>query len=118
MRFAFVGAPEFAARVLTQLDEIGRRPCLVVSQPDRPKGRGRKTCAASCHRRLLGSWACPSSRWRMSMLPSSVAAIAASGATTLVVAAFGQILSPATLQRFLCLNVHASLLPRIAEPLP
>jgi methionyl-tRNA formyltransferase len=43
--------------------------------------------------------------------PESLARIADSGATTLVVAAFGQILRPVLLERFLCLNVHGSLLP-------
>ena len=41
MRFAFAGTPEFGAHVLRDLLDRGLRPVLVVSQPDRPAGRGR-----------------------------------------------------------------------------
>jgi methionyl-tRNA formyltransferase len=110
VRFVFVGTPDFASRVLTHLDDIGRRPCLVISQPDRPKGRGQKTCRpeAIAAAEALGI---PHVQVDDINTSETIACIADTGAATLVVAAFGQILRPALLERFLCLNVHASLLP-------
>ena len=117
MRFVFAGTPEFAARVLTHLDDIGRRPCLVVSQPDRPKGRGQKTSppeAIEAAERL----GIPHVQVDDINSPESVACLTGTGSTTLVVAAFGQILRPALLERFLCLNVHGSLLPAFRGAAP
>ena len=45
MDFAFAGSPDFAAWVLSDLAGVGRLPSLVISQPDRPRGRGRKVGA-------------------------------------------------------------------------
>lgn len=117
MRFAFAGTPDFAARVLRHLCESGRHPCLVISQPDRPKGRGRKACAPEVVRAAQGlclPWI------QVDDVNSSetISAISGSGATVLIVAAFGQILRPSVLDRFLCLNVHASLLPKYRGAAP
>jgi methionyl-tRNA formyltransferase len=117
VRFVFAGTPDFAARVLTHLDDIGRRPCLVVSQPDRPKGRGQKTSppeAIEAAKRL----GIPHVQVDDINSPQSIACLTDTGSTTLVVAAFGQILRPALLERFLCLNVHGSLLPAFRGAAP
>jgi methionyl-tRNA formyltransferase len=110
VRFVFAGTPAFASRVLTHLDDIGRRPCLVISQPDRPKGRGQKTCRPEA---IEAAQELGITHVQVDDInaPEAIACIGDTGATTLVVAAFGQILRPALLERFLCLNVHASLLP-------
>jgi methionyl-tRNA formyltransferase len=117
VRFAFAGTPDFAARVLAHLDDIGRRPCLVISQPDRPKGRGRATCPPEAIE--------AAARLRIPYIqvadvnsPDIAARIAGSGATALVVVAFGQILRAALLNEFLCLNVHGSLLPAFRGAAP
>ncbi len=117
MKFAFVGTPDFAARVLTQLDDIGRRPCLVVSQPDRPKGRGRKTCPPEA---IEAAQKLGIAHVQVDDINSSdsVAYIAGTGATALVVAAFGQVFGPSLLERFICLNVHGSLLPEYRGAAP
>ena len=117
MRFAFAGTPDFAARVLAHLDDIGRRPCLVISQPDRPKGRGRATCppeAIEAAARLQ----IPYVQVADVNSPETAARIAGSGASALVVVAFGQILRAALLNEFLCLNVHGSLLPAFRGAAP
>lgn len=110
MDFALAGTPEFAAWVIGDLESLGRRPTLVVSQPGRPRGRGRRPAdppAAAAARRL--GIACIQAE---DINDAWVAdRIRESGATTLVVAAFGQILRPPLLDSFLCLNIHASLLP-------
>lgn len=110
MSFVFAGTPDFAARVLRELEESGRRPALVVSQPDRPRGRGRKTCPppAAEEAERLGI---PVLKIDDLNTPDTLEVMTATGARTLVVAAFGQMLRPEVLERFLCLNVHASLLP-------
>lgn len=110
MNFVFVGTPDFAAQVLRHLDDLGRRPALVLSQPDRPRGRGRRpaTPAAVAMARHLSI-----DTVQVDDINSveSVARIGATGAEVVVVAAFGQMLKPVLLDSFLCLNIHASLLP-------
>ncbi len=110
MRFAFAGSPEFAAWVLEHLVSLGRRPTLVISRPDRPRGRGLRLAAPMV--------ALTASRLGLdcAQVPD-INALAvreqmrAVGVSTLVVASFGQILRRELLDSFLCLNLHASLLP-------
>lgn len=110
MNFAFAGSPRFAAWVLSDLDSLGRRPCLVVSQPDRPQGRGRRPAPppAAAEAARLGLECLQTEDVNS---PAVLEHLRAAGAATLVVAAFGQMLSPALLEAVLCLNIHASLLP-------
>jgi methionyl-tRNA formyltransferase len=108
--FAFAGTPDFAAWVLSDLESLGRRPCLVISQPDRPRGRGRRaaTPPAVVEAGRLGI---PCLQAEDINEPVVAERLRERGAGTLVVAAFGQILKPALLESLLCLNIHASLLP-------
>jgi methionyl-tRNA formyltransferase len=121
MRLAFAGTPEFARVALDRLVGAGFDVALVLSQPDRPAGRGMKTLpspvrtAALAHGiavaqprglRLDGRFAEDAAAARAALLAARPEAI--------VVAAYGLIL-PAwllDLPRLGCLNVHASLLPR------
>lgn len=110
MNFAFAGTPDFAAWVLADLAASGRRPALVVSQPDRPRGRGRKPTAPPT--------VLEAERMGLECLqaenindPAVLSRLRAGGVSALVVAAYGQILKPPLLESLLCLNVHASLLP-------
>jgi len=110
VKFAFAGSPEFAAWVLEHLVSLGRRPALVISRPDRPRGRGRRLAAPMA--------AVTASRLGLdcAQVPN-INALAvreqmhAAGISALVVASFGQILKRELLESFLCLNLHASLLP-------
>ncbi len=117
MSFVFAGTPDFGARVLRGLADLGRVPALVVSQPDRPRGRGRKTCPPPVIEEAarLG---CPAMQVEDLNAPATISAMQATGADRLVVAAFGQLLREAVLERFLCLNVHASLLPKYRGAAP
>lgn len=110
MKFAFAGTPDFAAWVQTHLEEIGRRPSLVISQPDRPQGRGRKLCSPSVAQAARQSGT-PCIQVDDINTADVADALRQSGAKVLVVAAFGQLLKPRLLEEFLCLNIHASLLP-------
>ena len=110
MNFAFAGAPDFAAWTLDHLAGLGRRPCLVISQPDRPVGRGRRATAPAA--------AVAAHRLSLDLIqPDDISApevldrLRSAGADALVVAAFGQMLRKPLLDSLLCVNVHASLLP-------
>jgi methionyl-tRNA formyltransferase len=109
LRIGFAGTPEFAATLLTALIEGGFIPELVLTQPDRPTGRGRKT-RPSPVRRIADTAGIPVET------PSSLKneSLTAYELDLLIVAAYGLILPPHILAvpRLGCLNVHASLLPR------
>ncbi|MFH0916457.1 MAG: methionyl-tRNA formyltransferase [bacterium] len=117
MNFAFAGTPDFAAWVLADLAALSRRPAVVISQPDRPRGRGRKATPppAVLEADRLGL---ESVRVEDVNDPGVLARLETAGVSILVVGAFGQILKWPLLEAFLCLNVHASLLPAYRGPAP
>ncbi len=113
MKIVFAGTPEFAAVALRALVHAGHIMSLVLTQPDRPAGRGRKPRASAV--KLLAQ------EYGLSVLqPASlksdtvIAVIAAHEPEAMVVAAYGLIVPKALLDlpRLGCVNVHASLLPR------
>ena len=121
VRVAFLGSPDFAVPSLEALTAGPFRPVVVVTQPDRPAGRGRKLRPPPV-RQVADAAGIPvlqPSRLRES---SATAALAAYAPDLLVVVAYGQILRPEVLAlpRHGTLNVHASLLPRWrgAAPIP
>jgi methionyl-tRNA formyltransferase len=121
LRVAFAGTPEFAAVALRRLLEAGFDVPLVLTQPDRPAGRGLKLQASPVKQVAWGASiavAQPRSLRLDGKFPDDAAAartaLEAARPDALVVAAYGLIL-PAwvlALPRWGCLNVHASLLPR------
>ena len=121
LRVGFAGTPEFAAVALQAILDAGHPVPLVLTQPDRPAGRGMKL-AASAVKRLALSKELPVAQPRSLRLDgrfpeearAGQAALEAAAPDVLVVAAYGLIL-PAwvlALPRLGCLNIHASLLPR------
>ena len=108
-RLGFAGTPEFAATILARLIESGQAPVLVLTQPDRPVGRGQKPRPSPVKALATGHGIEVRS-------PTSLKAVdlAADGLDLLIVAAYGLLLPPHVLAapRLGCLNVHASLLPR------
>ncbi|NIC43004.1 methionyl-tRNA formyltransferase [Aquabacterium sp. A08] len=121
MRVAFAGTPEFAAVALDALLRAGFTVPLVLTQPDRPAGRGMKLQASPVKQlaqRHGIAVAQPRSLRLDGTYPEDAAAaqaaLQASGADAMVVAAYGLILPrwTLTLPRLGCLNIHASLLPR------
>jgi methionyl-tRNA formyltransferase len=115
--FAFAGTPQFASWVLDELMELGRVPKLVISQPDRPRGRGRAGAAphAVTQATCLGL-ECIQTEDISS--PEVMARIRTLGIDTLVVAAFGQLLRKPLVEVVTCVNVHASLLPKYRGATP
>lgn len=121
MRLIFAGTPEFARVALARLHAAGHEIVLVLSQPDRPAGRGMKL-QASAVKQLALEIGAPVAQPRSLRLDgkypddaaAAQAAIAAAQADAMVVAAYGLILPPWALAapRLGCFNIHASLLPR------
>ncbi len=121
LRVAFAGTPEFAAVALADLLAAGFTVPLVLTQPDRPAGRGMKLTPSPVKALALQhgiAVAQPRSLRLEGKFPEEAAAgraaLDAAGADVLVVAAYGLIL-PAwvlTHPRLGCLNIHGSLLPR------
>jgi len=121
MRVAFAGTPEFAAVALRSVLDAGFEVVLVLTQPDRPAGRGLKL-QASPVKQLAQQRGLPLAQPRGLRLdgkyPDDAAAarsaVVAAGCDVMVVAAYGLILPPWLLEqpRLGCLNIHASLLPR------
>jgi methionyl-tRNA formyltransferase len=121
LRVAFAGTPEFARVALEAIADAGFTVPLVLTQPDRPAGRGLKLQASAVKQLALAhGWpvAQPRSLRLNGKYPDDAAAAARSLADAapdvLVVAAYGLIL-PAwvlALPRLGCLNIHGSLLPR------
>ncbi|MBI3947913.1 MAG: methionyl-tRNA formyltransferase [Armatimonadetes bacterium] len=112
MRIVYVGTPEFAVAPLRALYDAGCDIAGVISQPDRPKGRGRQpevTPVAAVSRELGLALLQPEKVNE----PAVVEQVREWAPDAIVVAAFGQILRRPLLEipRLGCVNIHASLLP-------
>ncbi len=121
MKIIFAGTPEFARVALERLLAAGFEIPLVLSQPDRPAGRGMKLQASPVKQCALAhglAVAQPRSLRLDGKFPDEAAAaraaIRAANADAMVVAAYGLILPQWVLDapRLGCFNIHASLLPR------
>ncbi len=119
MRIVFMGTPDFAVSALRAILHAGHEVAAVVTQPDKPKGRGReiqmspvKTCALE--------HGVPVFQPVKIREPEAVATLRTYGADIFVVAAFGQILTEEILAMppYGCVNIHASLLPRYRGAAP
>jgi methionyl-tRNA formyltransferase len=114
MNIVFAGTPEFAAVALRRLLDAGFRVPLVLTQPDRPAGRGMRLVESAVKQAAVeaGSEVCqPQSLKRDA---HAVEKLRATPHEAMVVAAYGLILPQAVLDipPLGCLNIHASLLPR------
>ena len=121
MRILFAGTPEFAAVALQHLIQAGHTICGVLTQPDRPAGRGMKLQASAVKTLALQHHIAveqPRSLRLDGKYPEDALAaqkfLQATQADAMVVAAYGLILPQWVLDmpRLGCLNIHASLLPR------
>jgi methionyl-tRNA formyltransferase len=112
-RIIFAGTPDFALASLRALVDAGRVPVTVLTQPDRPAGRGKKLTASPV-KLYAEARGIPVQQPATLRDPGAVAALAALEPDLMIVAAYGLILPQAALDvpRLGCVNVHASLLPR------
>lgn len=113
MRLLFAGTPEFAARALQALIAAGHEVVLVLSQPDRPAGRGMALHPSPVKQLALAAGI--EVLQPVTLKDGAVQTrLAATAAEAMVVAAYGLILPREVLDlpRYGCINIHASLLPR------
>ncbi len=112
-RMIFMGTPDFAVPSLAALLRLGCDLVGVVTQPDRPAGRGRRLEPSPVKRAAM-QHSLPVVQPATLKAPEAVAELAALRPDVIVVAAYGQILRTDVLQLppHGCINVHASLLPR------
>lgn len=113
MRLIFAGTPEFAARALSALIQAGHDIPLVLTQPDRPAGRGMKLMPSPVKRLALehGLQVLQPENLKGAEIQAQLASFSPE---VMIVAAYGLLLPKVVLEtpKFGCLNIHASLLPR------
>lgn len=113
MRTVFMGTPDFACGALRTLLEAGQEVALVLTQPDKPKGRG-YALTPSPVKKLAESAGLRVETPTTLRTPEAESMLREVGAELFVVAAYGKLLPASVLAipRLGCVNVHASLLPR------
>ncbi len=119
MRIVFMGTPDFSVPVLEALVQEGHEVVQVVTQPDKPKGRGKSVLMTPVKEKAL---ALGLPVWQPERIrrPEAVEQLKELAPDVIVVVAFGQILSRQVLDipRLGCVNVHASLLPKYRGAAP
>lgn len=120
MRIVFMGTPDFAAAPLEAIIRSGRHQVTgVITQPDKPKGRGKSMQFPPVKEKALEYGI---SVWQPEKINTSemLQILQEQNPDCIVVAAFGQILKKEilTLPRYGCINIHASLLPKLRGAAP
>jgi methionyl-tRNA formyltransferase len=119
LNLVFMGTASFAVPCLHALVREGHRVSAVVSQPDRPRGRGMKLQPSPVTAAALGL-ALPVLQPEKASQPEFVEQVRDLAPQVIVVVAYGQILRPAVLDipPLGCINVHGSLLPELRGAAP
>ena len=120
MKTVFMGTPDFAVAILNAVKGAGHEISAVVTQPDRPKGRGNAVAMSDVKVRALELGIPVLQPEHVRNNPEFAEALRAIQPDVIVVAAFGQILPEEILKlpRLGCINVHASLLPKYRGAAP
>lgn len=119
MKVIFMGTPDFAVGTLKAIIEAGHEVSLVVTQPDKPKGRGGKM-AISAVKEAAIEYDLPVFQPDRIRKEENIDYLKNYEADVIVVVAFGQILPKEILEmpKYGCVNVHASLLPKYRGAAP
>ena len=119
MRIVFMGTPDFAVPTLTALVEGGHEVIAAVTQPDKPKGRGKSVLMTPVKEKAI-EYQIPVSQPVKVRDPEFVDLLKVMAPDAIVVVAFGQILPKVILDlpKYGCVNVHASLLPKYRGAAP
>lgn len=117
MKIIFMGTPDFAVGTLRSLAEAGHEITLVVSQPDKPKGRGHAMVPTPV-KVVAEELGIPV--FQPVKIREAKDVLEKTEADVCVVAAFGQIIPASILhmKKYGCINVHASLLPKYRGAAP
>ena len=119
MKVIFMGTPDFSVGTLEALVEAGHEVVLAVTQPDKPKGRGKEMQFTPVKECAL-KYNIPVYQPRRVREPECIEELRKYEADIMVVVAFGQILPKEILEmtKYGCVNVHASLLPKYRGAAP
>ena len=119
MRIVFMGTPDFSVPALTALVEAGHDVIAVVTQPDKPKGRGKSMLPTPVKEEAL-KHGFPVYQPVKVRDPEFLQVLEKLDPDIIVVAAFGQIIPKSILElpKYGCINIHASLLPKYRGAAP
>lgn len=119
MKIVFMGTPDYAVEPLRSIIQAGHEVTAVLTQPDKPKGRGREM-QCSPVKECAEEFGIPVFQPVKIKAPEAVEILGTFEADIFVVAAFGQILSREILEmpKYGCINIHASLLPKYRGAAP
>ena len=119
MKIVFMGTPDFAVPTLESLMKGGHEVIAAVTQPDKPKGRGKAVLMTPVKEKAL-EYDIPVYQPVKARDPEFIALLEEMNPDCIVVVAFGQILPKAILDipKYGCINVHASLLPKYRGAAP
>ena len=114
-----MGTPDFAVPALEALVKAGHEAAAVVTQPDKPKGRGKAVLMTPVKEKAL-EYEIPVYQPKRVRDPEFIEVLRALAPEVIVVVAFGQILPKEilTLPPYGCVNIHASLLPKYRGAAP
>lgn len=120
MKLIFMGTPDFSVGALKALIEAGHEIQAVVTQPDKPKGRGKAVLMTPVKEVALEHGIPVYQPVRIRKEPEFIETLKAMEPDAMVVVAFGQILPKEVLDipRYGCVNIHASLLPKYRGAAP
>jgi methionyl-tRNA formyltransferase len=119
MRIVYMGTPDFAVPALENLIDAGHQVVGVITQPDKPKGRGKAMQYSPVKEKAL-SYGIEVYQPVKVNEPEMLQTLRELNPDVIVVAAFGQVLKSELLHlpRYGCINIHASLLPRFRGAAP
>lgn len=119
MNIIFMGTPEFAVPTLKALHHSSHSILTVITQPDKPKGRGQKLIVSPIKQYALDS-NLPILQPKTVNAPEFIESLKQNQPDVIIVVAFGQILSETFLKipRHFCINLHSSLLPKYRGAAP
>ena len=119
MRIVYMGTPDFAVPTLESLIKGGHQVIAAVTQPDKPKGRGKAVLMTPVKEKAL-EYEIPVYQPVKARDPEFIELLKEMNPDAIVVVAFGQILPKAILDipKYGCINVHASLLPKYRGAAP
>jgi methionyl-tRNA formyltransferase len=118
-RIIFIGTAEFAVPALKALQTVGHEVAMVVTQPDRPAGRGLELKASPVKNQAM-AFGMEVFQPEKIKSPEAVETLKKIQPNVIVVAAYGQILPSSVLQmpKIACLNIHGSILPKYRGAAP
>ncbi len=119
MRIVFMGTPDFSVPALVRLTEAGHEVAAVVTQPDKPKGRGKAVLMTPVKEKAI-ELGIPVYQPEKVRALEFLEILKEIKPDVIVVVAFGQILPKSVLEipKYGCINIHASLLPKYRGAAP